>query len=210
MQTEFYLTQKNRWPPSGKHILASFDEESVVVYQAYNPAIAGFAARNGYFGGEFSFQRMSWIKPNFLWMMYRSGWGTKENQERILAVRLTRTGFEQILSRAEQSVFKPEMYADESAWKAALAASDVRLQWDPDHGPKGNPLERRAIQLGMKGATLRQYGKEWVVAIEDISDFVASQYALVNQGRLDELQTPSESVYRLPEPLAKKIGADCL
>src|SRR5262245_56200485 len=22
---------------------------------------------------------MSWVKPNFLWMMYRSGWATKEN-----------------------------------------------------------------------------------------------------------------------------------
>jgi hypothetical protein len=27
---------------------------------------------------------MSWIKPNFLWMMYCSGWGTKQRQRIIL------------------------------------------------------------------------------------------------------------------------------
>ena len=31
---------------------------------------------------------MSWIKTSFLWMMHRSGWGTKENQERILQINI--------------------------------------------------------------------------------------------------------------------------
>ncbi|WP_141653813.1 DUF4291 family protein, partial [Erwinia billingiae] len=26
----------------------------------------------------FSMTRMTWIKPSFLWMMYRSGWGMKD------------------------------------------------------------------------------------------------------------------------------------
>lgn len=43
---------------------------------------------------------MSWIKTNFLWMMYRCGWCTKKNQERVLAVRITREGFDTILSKA--------------------------------------------------------------------------------------------------------------
>lgn len=33
-------------------------------------------------------------------MMYRSGWGQKENQERVLAVRISREGFDTILSQA--------------------------------------------------------------------------------------------------------------
>ena len=28
--------------------------------------------------------------------------------------------------------------------------SDVRLQWDPDHFPKGESHKRRAIQLGLR------------------------------------------------------------
>ena len=52
-----------------------------------------FAAEHGWFGGPFSYQRMSWIKPNFLWMMYRCGWATKEGQERVLAIELPRREF---------------------------------------------------------------------------------------------------------------------
>lgn len=63
--TEAYLTQLARWPKSGQHILAQYDDSSVVVYQAYRPSIGHFAAQHGYFGGGFSFSRMSWIKPGF-------------------------------------------------------------------------------------------------------------------------------------------------
>src|SRR5438105_14894169 len=71
LPTEPYLLQSRRWPQSGRHILAHFDSESIVVYQAYQPAIGRYAAQHQRFGGEFSFARMSWIKTNFLWMMYR-------------------------------------------------------------------------------------------------------------------------------------------
>ena len=67
--TEKYQDQLKRWPASGRHILAHFDSRSVVVYQAYRPEIGRFAAKHQRFGGEFSFNRMSWIKPNFLWMI---------------------------------------------------------------------------------------------------------------------------------------------
>jgi hypothetical protein len=35
---------------------------------------------------------MTWIKPSFLWMMYRCGWGAKEGQESVLVVEITCTG----------------------------------------------------------------------------------------------------------------------
>src|SRR3954467_13963116 len=95
-----YAAQAAHWPQSGRHILAQFDDESVVVYQAYRPDIGHFAARHGYFGGGFGMGRMTWIKPNFLWMMYRSGWGTKEDQEVTLAIKLRRDAFDEILSLA--------------------------------------------------------------------------------------------------------------
>ena len=37
---------------------------------------------------DYSTTRMTWIKPNFLWMMYRSGWAEKKGQENILAIYL--------------------------------------------------------------------------------------------------------------------------
>jgi Domain of unknown function (DUF4291) len=119
--SEPYLVQAARWPNSGRRILAQFDDESVIVYQAYRPAIGHFAVKNGYFGGEFSLNRMSWIKPNFLWMMYRSGWASKEGQEVVLAVRLKRSAFDEILRLAVHSSFVPEIYETEAAWRSAVA-----------------------------------------------------------------------------------------
>src|SRR6476646_331857 len=102
--TESYRQQVERWPSTGRHFLAQYDDDSIVVYQAYRPSIGRRAAERGTFGGpDFSFGRMSWIKPNFLWMMYRSGWGTREGQEVVLAVRLRRRGFEEILAAAVAS-----------------------------------------------------------------------------------------------------------
>src|SRR6516164_7944213 len=124
------------------------------MYQTYRPEIGRFASRHGYFGGAFSLNRMSWIKPNFLWMMYRSGWASKEGQEVVLAVRLRRTAFDEILRLAVHSTFLPEVYESEGLWKEAVARSDVRLQFDPDHSPSGAPIERRAIQLGLRGEVL--------------------------------------------------------
>jgi hypothetical protein len=201
--TEPYLLQAARWPSSGRRILAQFDDESVIAYQAYRPAIGHFVANSGYFGGEFSLNRMSWIKPNFLWMMYRCGWASKEGQEVVLAVRLKRLAFDEILRMAIHSSFVPEIYENELAWRLALASSHVRLQWDPDHDPSGAPVERRAIQFGLRGEVLAKYSKEWLLGIEDVSKFVReqSEYA---RSPYDRLITPREEVYPVNDP---EVGA---
>lgn len=193
--TEPYQSQCMRWPQAGQVILAQYDEETVVVYQAYCPAIGKFAAEHGYFGGDFKLGRMTWIKPNFLWMMYRSGWGTKAEQEVTLAIRLRRTAFDQILRSAVPSTFQPETYQTESDWKRQVDTSDVRSQWDPDHNPYGNPVERRAIQLGLRGDTVKKYAREWIVEIEDISDFVSEQRNFLTRSKIDSLLTPRETIY---------------
>ena len=47
-----YVAQVQRWPTTGRHILAHYDAESVIVYQAYRPAIGLYAATHQHFGGE--------------------------------------------------------------------------------------------------------------------------------------------------------------
>ena len=44
--TEPYLEQRKIWPNRGRHILAQYDEKTVVVYQAFNPAIAQYAVEH--------------------------------------------------------------------------------------------------------------------------------------------------------------------
>jgi Domain of unknown function (DUF4291) len=205
---ETYTEQVQSWPLEGRHILAAYDEENIVVYQAYRPEIGLFAAAHQRFGGEFSFSRMSWIKPNFLWMMYRSGWGTKEGQEVTLAVTIPRTLFDEILAQAVPSSFDFRRYKSIDDWKAALAASEVRLQWDPDHAPDGKPQARRAIQLGLRGKMLRRYAAEEVVKIADLSSLVAEQREHLRNDA-SKLRTPRERIY-LPrrEDAIGTIGID--
>jgi len=205
--TTTYLEQVMVLPKTGRHILAQYDDNSIVVYQAYNPEIGHYAAEHQHFGGEFSLTRMSWIKTNFLWMMFRSGWGTKPNQEVILAVRIKRSAFDSILPVAVHASFAPEVYADQAAWKTALSQSPVRVQWDPDHHPTGTKLERRAIQLGLSGAALASYAREWIVDIEDISEFARKQRLNSRTRAYDKLIIPKEQIYPVQDAgVAARLG----
>jgi len=212
ISTEPYSATRQFLPVDGQHIVAHQSETQVVVYQAYNPAIARFAVENQYLGGpSFSYGRMSWIKPNFLWMMYRCGWASKENQEHVLALWLDKMVFEEILNQAAFSTFTAGNYESPEAWKQDLATKNVRLQWDPDHSPYGGKLTRRALQLGLKNDTLEQFGKHRVTRIEDITDFVQQQKIFVDNRQLAQLQVPQERVYSVADSaLAQKIGLTLL
>lgn len=208
LPSELYESQLSRWPSTGKHVLAHFDDSSIIVYQAYRPSIGRFAVENGRLGGpDFSFSRMSWIKPNFLWMMYRSGWGTKEGQEVTLALRIGRAFFERLLAEAVPSTYTADYQGGHGSWKAAVVDSDVRLQWDPDHSPLGAKQERRAIQLGLRGNALEALAGPELIEIIDLSAFVESQRALVQQSKLAALQTPVERVYPLNDALCSHLEA---
>lgn len=210
LTTESYLTQNARWPRTGRVILANSDEDSVIVYQAYRLSIGRYAAQHGHFGGGgFSMTRMTWVKPNFLWMMYRSGWGTKEGQEVTLAIRLAKKAFDEILCSAVYSSFESNVYGTHDEWKRAVATSNVRLQWDPDHDPMGEPLERRAIQLGLRGPVVEKYAREWILGIEDISEFVEDQRQCVVAGDLSQLVMPRETVYAVSDGIvSSRLGLD--
>jgi hypothetical protein len=205
MQFEKFENQRVLWPQEGRHILAHYDEAHVVVYQAYKHAIADHALAQQAFGGDFGFNRMSWIKPNFLWMMFRSGWGSKEGQERILAVTLERGFFDGLLACAVASSHQGSGFDSKEAWQAALAGSDVRLQWDPDHDPFGVPVRRRAVQIGIRGATLREYATSAIVRIEDMTPFVREQHANL-VGGCEQLVLPRERVYVPHAAAARNIG----
>lgn len=138
-------------------------------------------------------------------MMFRCGWASKSEQERVLAIRLPRPALDTILRQAVASSFRASGLADERSWRDALATSDVRLQWDPDHAPDGRPEARRAIQLGLRGETLRRFAREWPVAIEDVTAFVRAEAARVGTAAL---QVPVERVLPLDPDIAAHIGAE--
>lgn len=198
LRTEFFPEQKERLPKKGQHIIGQTRDGQIVVYQAFNPKISQYAVENQKFGGShYSFERMSWIKPNFLWMMYRAGWAAKEHQQNILAIWMRLEKFGEILHSAVHSSFQKHIYQSEEDWKQKLKQSTVRLQWDPDHDPHGNKLERRAVQLGLQGETLRKFATEWITEIEDITDFVKEEHQKVLANDLEKLIVPYEEIIEI-------------
>ena len=178
-----------------RNIYAVFDDKTIRVYQAYNDEIADEALKLGRFGSKFSLTRMTWIKPSFLWMMCRSGWASKQGQERILAIDLKREGFDEIVRNAVLSSFREVSDLSKGEWKEKLENSEVRCQWDPDRDIYGNPIERRAIQLGIKGETVKKYVNEWIVNITDITNIVIEMRNSIQNGTFSEVMLPEEKKY---------------
>jgi hypothetical protein len=193
-----------------RQIRAHYDDDSIRVYQAYSHSIGESALTNGRFvSPPFKMERMTWIKPSFLWMMYRSGWGLKdEKQQCVLAIDITREGFEWALSNSCLSHVEPEkMNRDE--WHALKFQSPVRVQWDPERDLALNPLRHRSIQIGLSGRAVEKYVLEWTVKITNITDLAHQIHQLVRVGRFEEASEllPVERPYPLSEALRERLGA---
>jgi hypothetical protein len=196
-------------PPLTREVRARFDAQALTVYQAYSPAIADAALAAGIFVPPFKRERMTWIKPSFLWMMYRSGWARKPGQERILAVRIRRDGFEWALAHSALSHYDPAVYADHGEWQERRNIAPVRVQWDPERSLLLEPLRHRAIQVGVGGAAVSRYVEDWVLNITDVTGLAHEIQALVaaRDVRAAADKLPPERPYPLTEALRSTIGA---
>ncbi|MFD5284941.1 DUF4291 domain-containing protein [Streptomyces rubrogriseus] len=157
---------------------------TVTVYQAYSPEIGLPAVREGRFPAAWKRDRMTWIKPSFLWMMYRCGWAAKAGQETVLAVEIGREGFEWALRHACLSSYQPGVHTDRAAWQRGLKRSPARVQWDPERDLRLQPLPYRSPQLGLAGEAARRYADEWTVAIRDVTPLAHEVHGLVRDGDL--------------------------
>ncbi|MEV6328466.1 DUF4291 domain-containing protein [Streptomyces sp. NPDC051909] len=193
--------------PPKHQIRALHTDTTVTVYQAYRPEIGLPAARDGRFPGEWKRERMTWIKPSFLWMMYRCGWGLKEGQEVVLAVEISREGFEWALRNAALSHYVRGFHADRAAWQRELRGAPARVQWDPERDLHLRPLEYRSLQLGLAGEASRRYADEWTVGIRDVTPLAREIHALVRERRLAEAERllPAERPYAVPDGLLDRV-----
>ena len=176
-------------------IYAKYDEKTIRVYQAYSDNIATQAVELQTFGDEFNMSRMTWIKPSFLWMMYRSGWASKDGQNRILGIDIKREAFETIVNQAVLSTYSKNNYTTKEEWQEHLKNSEVRCQWDPDRDIYGNPIHRRAIQLGIKGSVVENYINKWICNIEDITQYVTELRKIIDNNKYDDFLLPKEREY---------------
>lgn len=192
-------------------IRAAFSDDAVRVYQAYGPDIALPALAAGRFVPPFDMTRMTWIKPSFNWMMYRSGYATKPGQEMVVGIDITRGGFEWALEHAVLSNYNPSVHASHADWQASLAGAPVRVQWDPERDWQLNVVEHvRAIQIGLSSEAVERYVNEWIVRLEDVTP-VAHQLAgggnsgIISGNRPDKLEKPYPLSPELRLKLSKTI-----
>ncbi|MBV7668786.1 DUF4291 domain-containing protein [Streptomyces halstedii] len=183
-------------------IRAQHTASTVTVYQAYPPAIGLPAVREGRFPAAWKRDRMTWVKPSFLWMMYRCGWGTKEGQEVVLAVEVDRAGLAWALEYAELSHYVRDVHEDEATWKRSLRAAPARVQWDPERDMDLNSLPYRSLQLGLAGEAARRYADEWTVSIRDVTPLAREVHGLLRAEQRDRAADllPAETPVDLPAP----------
>jgi hypothetical protein len=186
--------------PPQRQIRADYDARTIVVYQAYPRAIADPAVQAQRFVPPFSFRRMTWIKPSFLWLMHRSDWASKPGQERILAARITREGWDHALSLGNLTTGDP----------AALAKAAVYVQWDPERSLRGAALNHYSIQVGIGAVLARTFAGQWVTSITDITPQARTIAELLRSGQAARAKRllPPERLYPVPEATAGRLHID--
>ena len=175
-----------------------WDDEGVFFYQAYNDEIADWAVQHQQFGGpNFNPTRMTWIKPSFAWVLYRSGYACKHNQTRILKVKLSHASVAELLQNCQ--------------CRTGGGGSKGRVQWDPEHDlmsadgkvPR-KMLRRRAIQIGLKGSLSEMYVRS-VASIEDVTELAHRVHEAHNA-----TDTKSAMSHLLPElPVERPYMPSC-
>jgi len=159
-----------------REIRAVYNEDTIRVYQAYSAPIAKTALQAQTFvSPPFSMTRMTWIKPSFLWMMYRAGYGFKDDgQKHILALDITHEGFKWALEHSCGSHRPDGMSKDE--WTKHKADHPVRIQWDPERDLTHTPLNHRSIQIGLSGEAVTHYVNNWITKVTDITPIAHKIY----------------------------------
>ncbi len=192
-----------------RQIRATYSADTIRVYQAFSDEIADSALERGLFvSPPFKMERMTWIKPSFLWTMYRSGWGLKDrNQKRILAIDISREGFEWALENSCLSHFVPGVHESREQWRSLVRLAPVRIQWDPERDIQMRALDYRSIQVGLSGDAVNRYVNDWTTQITDITSLVRSASSLIESGRPEAATEllPNEKEYLVPRKLAYRI-----
>jgi hypothetical protein len=165
------------------------------------------AVAKGTFGKGFGLDRMTWIKPSFGWTLHRSNYTTAKRQEAIARIKVRRAGFDQILRAGVLTSFHPSAHRSAETWDRSLRETEVHVQWDPDRALTGRPLERRAIQLGLRGSMVRRYIDEWILTVVDATPLArAVQRAVVEGGAMPP--APVEAEYPVAAEVRRRLAID--
>ncbi|KFA50851.1 hypothetical protein S40293_05841 [Stachybotrys chartarum IBT 40293] len=194
-----------------REIRALHDDNTITVYQAYSTSIAEAAVASQRLNAspDFKLTRMTWIKPSWAWIMYRSGYSFKDpGQARILALKMRHQNF---ISLLEQAVLSSHAAKDSKDGPAAC----VRIQWDPERTPRLGVLPYRSIQVGIPAALSATWVGEWIEEIQDVTEVARSLKKALDEDpnvTTEELVqrglVPPEKPFPVSQNLRERLGMD--
>ena len=197
-----------------RQIRATYDQDTITVYQAYKSSIADAAVKHQKLSVSPDFKpgRMTWVKPSWAWMMYRAGYSYKDaGQERILALKMKHEYFLALLRKGV--LYTHNGSSDPSAGGTLRdKTTEVRIQWDPERDAKLGVLPYRSIQIGIPASLSGQWAEDWVVAIEDVTDTARRLKAkldehpdITDQELQDGGLVPNERVFDVPDDIVATL-----
>lgn len=141
-------------------------------------------------------------------MMYRCGRGEKAGQETVLAVEISREGFDRALRHACLSSHVHAVHADRAAWQRQVRRAPTRVQGDPERDLRLQPLPYRSLQLGLTGEAARRYADGWTVTVRDVTPLAREIRGHVSRGDLDAAARllPPERPYPATDELLAHLG----
>lgn len=210
-----HTTKPGKQPTPYRQIRALYDSETITVYQAYSEKIASAAVDNQRLDAspDFKPSRMTWIKPSFSWMMYRAGYSFKDaRQSRILALKMSHEGFLALLRNAQLT---HGAAGHDGSTGAESHAAKVKVQWDPERTPKLGKLPYRSIQIGIPGLMVKEWVRDWIVEIQDITDQARELKAVLDRDPavpiaelIDNGLVPVEREFEVPEDIRRILDMD--
>jgi hypothetical protein len=211
-----------------REIRALYDDETITVYQAYNSTIASAAVAQQQLDAspQFRTTRMTWIKPSWAWMLYRSGYSYKDaGQERILALKMRHADFLRLLrcgvlshtpipqARSGNSITTiSEGEVPTRSGQDRPRTTAIRIQWDPERTVRLEKLDYRSIQIGIPGVVMAEF-IAGIVSIDDVTNEARELHRILDekpgvtdQELLDMELVPVERPFQLPDDLQKTLG----
>jgi len=141
--------------------------------------------------------------------MYRCGYATKPGQQEVvLAIGITREGFEWSLEHASLARFIPSVHRSHEEWRKLLEETTVRVQWGPERDWRLNIIPGvRSIQVGLSGEAVERYVNQWIVRIQDVTEVAHRIVGDLKNGITPEyLPHKPEAAYRLNPELQARIS----
>jgi len=129
--------------------------------------------------------------------MHRSNWGKKRGQERVLAVRIRRDGWETLLEEGVLTSHDRRAHGAKTEWATAFESAPVHVQRDPERTLRGAPMNGYSIQVGVGRDRIQRFVDDWVLELKDMTPMVRKVDRLLKSGKGSSAKRhlPPERIY---------------